>query len=132
MTIAALVAAPIGIAHAGMTLLQPEVLALGLLVALISSAIPYTLEMFALRRFPANTFGTLTSAEPAVGALMGLLLLGEMLTPSQWLAIGIIVVSSVGTALGARPTPADELDRGGDGHCGSPPDTNEGGPRSER
>ena len=66
--------------------------------------------MVALRRLPANTFGTLTSAEPAVGALMGLLLLGEMLTPSQWLAIGIIVVSSVGTALSARPAPANELD----------------------
>ena len=102
MMVAALVAAPVGIVHAGAALLTPEVLALGMTVALISSAIPYTLEMVALRRLPSHTFGTMMSAEPAIGALMGLALLGEMLTLSQWLAIALVVLASVGAGLSAR------------------------------
>ncbi|MHA6724275.1 EamA family transporter [Sphingomonas sp. RS2018] len=110
MVIAALVAAPIGIAHGGAAILRPEVLMLGLVVGIVSSALPYTLEMIALPRLPTNTFGTLLSAEPAVGALAGLVLLGEALAGSQWLAIGLIVCSSVGAAVtakgGAAPAPA--------------------------
>jgi len=106
MIVAALLVAPIGIAHAGAALLQPQVLALGLIVAIVSSAIPYALEMIALQRLAPNTFGTLLSAEPAAGALMGLLLLGERLPPAHWLAIGIIVIASVGAAMTARSQPA--------------------------
>lgn len=102
MIIGALLVAPVGIASAGAALLRPEVLILGLLVAILSSAIPYALEMLALRRLPAKTFGTLLSAEPAIGAFMGFLLLGEALPLAQWLAIGLIVVSSVGAAMNAR------------------------------
>jgi inner membrane transporter RhtA len=97
--VAACVIFPIGFAHAGTTLFRPDVLPLGIGVAILSSAFPYTLEMVALRRLPTQAFGTLMSLEPAAGALMGLVLLGEHLTGLQWLAIGIVVLASMGTAL---------------------------------
>lgn len=102
MWIGTLIVLPIGVAQAGSALLQPDVLMLGLAVALVSSAIPYSLEMVALRRLPANTFSILLSAEPAIGALVGLVVLGERLTVLQWLAIGAIIVSSVGAAMSSR------------------------------
>ena len=58
--------------------------------------------MMALRRLPSHTFGTMMSAEPAIGALMGLVLLGEMLSPSQWVAVALVVLASVGAGLSAR------------------------------
>ena len=66
-------------------------------VGLLSSASPYSLEMFALRRLPLKSFGLLTSGEPAMGALMGLVWLGEQLPPSQWLGITAIIAASMGT-----------------------------------
>ena len=106
MVIAALLVAPVGLLHAGSALLTPQVLALGLVVGIASSAIPYTFEMMAMRQLPTNTFGTLLSAEPAIGALMGLLLLGEQLVSTQWLAIGLIMLSSIGAAMSARASRA--------------------------
>lgn len=99
MTTAALIVVPIGIHDAGSTLLAPSLLAIGLMAAIISSAIPYSLEMLALKRIPATRFGVLLSIEPAVGALAGGLLLGERLAPLQWLAIGLVVIASIGSVL---------------------------------
>nr|WP_314464614.1 DMT family transporter [uncultured Novosphingobium sp.] len=101
MTVAALVALPFGIAQAGMAMIQPHVLAIALVVAIFSSAIPYSLEMFALRRLPTKSFGILTSGEPAVGALTGALLLGEVLPLAKWLGIAAIVGATIGTTLTA-------------------------------
>ena len=98
MLAAALFTVPVGFAHAGTALLAPGVLAAGLGVALLSSALPYSLEMAALRRLPRRVFGILVSASPALSALAGWLVLGEQLTALQWLAIGLIIAASSGAA----------------------------------
>lgn len=100
--VAAILVVPIGVAHAGADLLDPALIPLALGVAVLSTALPYTLEMVALTRLPARTFGTLMSIEPAFGALSGLLFLGERLNPTQWLAIGAIILASVGTTLSVK------------------------------
>jgi inner membrane transporter RhtA len=98
MLAAALFTVPIGVAHAGWALLAPGVLLGGLCVAVLSSALPYSLEMMALRRVPQRVFGILVSSAPAVGALAGWLVLGERLSPAQWAAIGLIMLASAGSA----------------------------------
>lgn len=105
-TIAALVAVPWGVIESGMALLAPALLPTGLAVALLSMALPYSLEMFALTRLPARTFGMLMSLEPAVGALCGFAFLHERLGMLQWLAIAAVIVASAGATLGAREPPA--------------------------
>lgn len=97
--IAALFVAPIGIFHAGAALLTPSLIPVAIGVAVLSTALPYTLEMIALTRLPARTFGTLMSIEPAIGALSGLLFLNEYLSLSQWMAILCIILASVGATL---------------------------------
>lgn len=104
MAVAAIVILPFGIMDAGAALLTPEILPVALGVAILSSALPYSLEMIALPRLPTKTFGTLMSIEPAFGALAGLLLLGERLAAQQWVAIGAIIVASAGTTLTAART----------------------------
>jgi inner membrane transporter RhtA len=102
MLIATLVVLPVGFGQAGVALRDPSLLAVGLAVGLLSSAVPYSLEMVALRRLPQETFGILLSMEPAVGAVAAWIILGETLTPLQWLAIGCIIVASVGSAKSAN------------------------------
>lgn len=84
----------------GTRLLDPIVLLLGLAVGVLSSAIPYSLELHALRRIPPRIFGILMSLEPAAAALTALVLLGELLSPTQWLAVACVVLASVGAARG--------------------------------
>jgi inner membrane transporter RhtA len=106
MATGALLVVPIGIHQAGTLLLTPAWLAMGLGAALLSSAIPYSLEMIALKQIPANSFGILLSIEPAAGAVAGALLLDESLTGRQWGAIACVVLASIGMILStqrARP-----------------------------
>jgi inner membrane transporter RhtA len=108
-SIGALLAIPFGVAHAGSALLSPALLPYALGVAVLSSALPYSLEMVALTRLPARTFSTLLSLEPAVAAMAGVALLGERLSVLQWLAIVAIIVAAAGTALSVRPAVAEPL-----------------------
>jgi len=101
-SIGALLAIPFGIAHAGSALLSPTLLPYALGVAVLSSALPYSLEMAALTLLPARTFSTLLSLEPAVAAVAGVSFLGEQLSLLQWLAIVAIIVAAAGTALSVR------------------------------
>ena len=102
MLVAAIVVVPIGAARAGAALLAPHVLLVGAVVGLLGTAFPYALEMFALTRLPARTFGTLMSLEPAIGALAGLALLHQVLTLRQGLAIAAVVAASAGAAATIR------------------------------
>lgn len=107
MVIAASFTVPIGVAQAGRALLLPSVLVKGLAVSILSSAFPYTLEMFALRQLSTKTFGTLMSLEPAIAALTGLIVLRERLTLTQWVAIVAVMVASAGIVSGDRPAAAE-------------------------
>ena len=103
MAVAALVAVPFGVADSGTALIQPWVLVAGFGVALLSSVIPYTLDLEALRRMPPRVFGILMSLEPAMAALIGLIVLQEVLRASQWVAVLCVVAASAGATRGARP-----------------------------
>lgn len=103
MCLAALLLLPAGIGSGGGSLLAPELLAIGLAVAMLSSAIPYTAELQALRRLPEGTFGVLLSMEPAVAALVGLIALDQALLTREVIAIGLVMLASAG-ALSTAPT----------------------------
>lgn len=98
MLVAAICTVPVGLAQAGSALFAPQILLGGLVVAVLSSILPYSLEMLALSRLPRKVFGILVSAGPAVGALAGFFVLGEVLTAVQWAAIGLIIVATGGSA----------------------------------
>ncbi|MER6948974.1 EamA family transporter [Nonomuraea sp. NPDC000554] len=102
MIVSAVLIAPVGITTGGADLLQPHLLLIGLGVGLLSSVIPYSLEMQALRRMPKEVFGILMSLEPAVAALIGVLVLGELLHVQQWAAIVCIVAASLGSTRRAK------------------------------
>ena len=101
MLVAALLVTPVGISVAGSSLLNLEWMLAGLGIALLSSAIPYSLEMYSLKHLPKQTFSILLSLEPAVGALAGWLVLSEQLNTQQLGAIGLIMVASMGSAMTA-------------------------------
>ncbi|MEP0175934.1 MAG: DMT family transporter [Paraglaciecola sp.] len=98
MTVAAIVLVPVGAVSHGLALVSWEVLSIGLLVGILSSALPYSLEMIALRNMPTQAFSVLMSLEPAIGALAGFVLLSEQLTLLQWVAIGLVIVASIGSS----------------------------------
>ncbi|MCF5673781.1 EamA family transporter, partial [Pseudomonas syringae] len=97
--IAAIFIGPVGVVHAGWALLDISLIPAALGVAILSTALPYSLEMVALTRMPARTFGTLASLEPVFAALSGLIFLHENLSLTQWLAIGAIIIASIGATL---------------------------------
>ena len=107
LLIAAIVIAPIGVWQAGGALLSKEILPRGVAIAILSSALPYSLEMTALRRLTARLYGTLMSLEPAMAALAGLVLLQESISPIQWLGIAAVMIASVG-ALGHESVGPDQ------------------------
>ncbi|MBO2009814.1 EamA family transporter [Hymenobacter negativus] len=111
MLFAAVPVLPFGVASGSLLLLTPYLLLLGVLLAVFSSVLPFSLEMQALRTLPTRTFSILMSLEPVAAALSGWLLLDERLTLGQWLAVGFIVVASAGatlTASRAQPAVASE------------------------
>jgi inner membrane transporter RhtA len=106
LTVGALAVAPFGILAGGSRLADPSVLWRGAAVAVLSSAVPYSLELAALRRLRAGVFGVLMSLEPAVAALSGLLFLGQHLRLREWVAVGCVMAASLGATRSAR---GDEL-----------------------
>lgn len=106
--IAAIVFVPIGMAQATESIWQWSVMPIALAVAILSTALPYSLEMIALTRLPTRIFGTLMSMEPALAAISGMVFLGETLTLTQTLALCSIIAASMGSTLTMRPEPKIE------------------------
>ena len=90
---------PVGLASSGMDLFRPEILPLALILGIFSSALPYGVEIIALKNLPSRTFSILMSLEPALAALSGFLFLGEQLSLAQWAALSAIISASIGSTL---------------------------------
>jgi inner membrane transporter RhtA len=105
MCFASVVTLPVGIAGAGTHLLEPRSLALGVVVGMLSSAIPYSFELEALRRVAASVFGVLMSVEPAMAALAGLVVLGQALSGRAVLGLALVVIASIGASRRTREPP---------------------------
>lgn len=99
MIFATMIVLPFGIAGGGLANFTPIMILSGSALALLSSAIPFTLEMNAMRKIPAQTFSILMSLEPAVAALCGLLFLHEKLSLYEWMAVALVVIASAGATL---------------------------------
>lgn len=104
--VAAVLTLPFGIARGGLALLDPSVLGLGLAMAVLASVVPYTLELRALRHLQRKTFSILVALEPAVGSLVGFVLLDERLGPASLLAIALVVAAGVGATVTADRVPS--------------------------
>jgi inner membrane transporter RhtA len=101
MLAASALVVPLGGFYSGRAMLEPHILLAGLAVAVLSSALPYTLEMVALRRLPRRVFGILVSSSPAVSALAAFVVIGERLSALQWTAIALVIFASAGSAWSA-------------------------------
>ncbi len=101
MTAAALIILPIGFINAGTSMFLPAILPTAFCVALLSSAIPYSLEMIGLSNLPTRTFSILMSLEPAVGTVLGFIFLREELNAIQLIAIALVIIASVGSTWSA-------------------------------
>jgi inner membrane transporter RhtA len=113
MTVGAIITVPLGITSAGPAIFQPNILLLGAAVALLSSTIPYTLELVALRRLPSATFSILMSLSPAIATTAGFLILGQTFTWVAFVAIGVVIAASIGAVLSAsRTAQAGQTDAG--------------------
>lgn len=109
MVIAAALVVPLGAVPAVEGVRAAPMLLLAFVgVAIMTSAVPYALEFIALKSMPTRVFGVLSSLGPAVAALAGLIVLGQLLTPLQLLAIAAVIAASVGAVVSARPTPASQ------------------------
>lgn len=109
--IAAIIFVPLGMAQATESIWQWSILPVGLAVAVLSTALPYSLEMIALTRLPTRIFGTLMSMEPALAAMSGMVFLGESLTFTQTLALCSIIAASMGSTLTLpRESKVEEVD----------------------
>jgi inner membrane transporter RhtA len=109
MAVGALIALPFGILSAGSALLRIDLLALGAAVAVLSSTIPYALELIALRRLPAAAFAILLSLAPATAAIAGWLLLGQELVWLEILGIALVIAASIGAVRSASRAPAEPV-----------------------
>jgi inner membrane transporter RhtA len=96
---------PLGIAAGGMELFSPGVLWLGAVVAVLSSVVPYSLELVALRRVTPRAFGVMLSLDPAMATVAGLLVLSQHLTAREWTALGLVMAANLGNSLAGRPGP---------------------------
>nr|WP_208323895.1 DMT family transporter [Microbacterium sp. Be9] len=102
LVVAAVLLIPVGIPAASTVAMDPQLLLLAAITAVLSSVIPYSFELAALRRLPQRVFGVLLSLEPAFATLAGWLILGQDATPLRMLAVGLVIAASVGTTLGVR------------------------------
>jgi len=105
MTIAAVLTAPTGIVDGGMDFFDPTVILIGIGVGILSSAIPFSLELEAMRRLPQNVFGVMMSIEPGVAAIVGFLLLDQGVVPSEIVAIGLVITASAGAIWSSSNAP---------------------------
>lgn len=108
MAVSAIVLVPYGAVSQGTALLNWELIPLGIMIGILSSALPYSLEMVALRNMPAQGFSIMMSLEPAVAAVAGLIILGELLTVWQWVAVLMIIIASVGSSMASSEQPKKE------------------------
>ncbi len=112
MTAGGLAMLPFGAAAGGVGLVRPEVLGIGLSVAVLSSVVPYTLELTALRRVTPRAFGVMMSLEPAMATAAGFAVLGQHLDMTEWIALALVVGANVGNSLTGRPPPPEVVATG--------------------